>query len=88
MTTFPTETVRANPDRSNAPDARTEPLIRLHGFDAAVVRAGTALAQWGSRRAARRALRNTDQVYRSRLLEEHDEMRTTAIARSHSGLLP
>lgn len=86
MTTFPTETVRAYPAPSNTAD--TEPLARLHGFDAVVVRAGTALVQWGRHRAARRPAARLDQAYRSRLQAEHGEARSLAVARSHSQLLP
>lgn len=88
MTTFPTETVRTYPGRSNTPDTRTEPAARLHGFDAVVVRAGTALARWGRHRAARRSADGDGQLHRSRLQDAHDENRATAAAASHSMLLP
>lgn len=87
MTTFPTETVRVYPGGSNTADG-AEPLTRLHGFDAAVVRAGTALVQWGRHRAARRSAGSESQLHRSRLQNAHDEARTTASAASHSMLLP
>ncbi|GAB3251633.1 hypothetical protein [Arthrobacter pigmenti] len=88
MTTFPTETVHTYPGRSDTPDTRTEPFIRLRGFDAVVVRAGTALAQWGRHRAARRSAAGEGQLHRSRLQDAHDENRATAAAASHSMLLP
>jgi hypothetical protein len=84
MTTFPTETVRPYP----GPDTRTEPFIRLHGFDAVIVRVGTALAKWGRHRAARRSAGEDALLYRARLQNAHDEKRATAIAVSHSMLLP
>ncbi|WP_026818790.1 hypothetical protein [Arthrobacter castelli] len=88
MTTFPTETVGAYPGGPNAADVRTDPHIRLHGFDAAVVRTGTALAQWGRHRALRRSAARSAQQHRLRLQAEHGETRSMATARSHSQLLP
>lgn len=87
MTTFPTETVRAYPGRSDHPGSRTEQLTPLNGFNAAVVRTGTALEHWGRRRA-RRSVGSDGQVHRNRLQSAHAEQRATASAVAHSMLLP